>query len=94
MHIRVLSLEGRELSLLCEPTDTVNDVHEQILRSEGLPTSEQRLVFADKPLVGDKMLMDYNIQHETTLHLVPSLIQVGLRILHFFVEFVIDVLLA
>eukprot|EP00605_Chrysophyceae_sp_TOSAG23-4_P001509 GSChrysophyteH1.ASY1.ANO1.1653.1 assembled CDS len=73
MHIRVLSLEGRELSLLCEPTDTVNDVHEQILRSEGLPTSEQRLVFADKPLVGDKMLMDYNIQHETTLHLVPSL---------------------
>ena len=68
MHIRVVSLEGKELSLLCQPTDTVNDIQHQISQNEGLPTSQQRLVFADESLTGDKTLMDYNIQHDSTLH--------------------------
>ncbi len=75
MHIHVRSLEGRELDLLVEPTDTVSAVQEQISQSVGssLPSTQQTLVFADEKLSGDKTLIDYNIQHSATLHMVPSL---------------------
>ena len=49
---------------------TVAQVKEMVADKAGIPASEQRLIFAGKTLADDKTLSEYNVQKESTLHVV------------------------
>ena len=69
-QIYVKTLMGTTYTLDVNQGNTIYQVKEMVQTETGVSPARQRLIFAGKVLEDGRTLGDYNIQKETTLHLV------------------------
>lgn len=74
MQLFVKTLTGKSITLEVEPNESISAIKAKIQEKEGIPPSQQKLLFNGTELEEGKTLSDYNIVKEDTLHLVLNIV--------------------
>ena len=66
-------LSGKSIVCTLDPKVTIHELKEAIYEAERLPIDQQRLVYKGKQLENDKTLGDYEVDNNSTIHLLANL---------------------
>ena len=72
MQIFVEWWSGKTIKLEVAACYTIDTVKAKILAQEGTPLDEQRLIWLGEKLEGGRMLAEYNIKDQSTLHMAEK----------------------
>ncbi|SCV04501.1 LAMI_0H16644g1_1 [Lachancea mirantina] len=73
MELKVKTLTGKEIVVNVDPDDKVYQIKEVLEEKEGIPTSQQRLIFQGKQIDDEKTIQSVNLSTGMQLHLVLTL---------------------
>ena len=73
MQVKVKTLTGRDIPVDIEPNDKIICIKDIMEEKEGIPPSQQRLIFNGSQLNDESKVADSNISPGSTLHLVLTL---------------------
>ncbi|ORY38401.1 hypothetical protein BCR33DRAFT_682469 [Rhizoclosmatium globosum] len=73
IKLYIKNLTDRQIEVYCSADDTIENVCWRIQEHDGIPVEQMRLIFSGIQLEMGRMLSDYNITSETTIHLVLRL---------------------
>ena len=73
MQIKIKTLTGRPIDIDIDANDSIQRIKERVEEKEGIPPTQQRLIFGGKALADDKTVDFYKIAAGNTLHLVLAL---------------------
>ena len=58
------------MTLEVEPSDTIESVRAKIEKKAGIPSDQQKLIFASIEVKDGRTIQSYPIQKESTLHVI------------------------
>ena len=73
IQIFAKTLTGKTFTINISPEDKIFMLKFFIQLIEGIPFDQQRIVFAGRQLEDNRLISDYNIKYDATIHLVLSL---------------------
>ena len=73
MQLFINTVIGKTIIIDVEPSDSIQIIKIKIQEKEGIRFTHQRLIFAGRQLEDEKTVQDYNIQKDSTIHLVLRL---------------------
>lgn len=71
LHLKTLT--GKTITIGTESDWTIERLKYVVQLKEGIPADQCRLIFAGKQLENGRTLSDYNVHHESTVHIVLRL---------------------
>ncbi|RWS20332.1 Polyubiquitin-B-like protein [Leptotrombidium deliense] len=71
--VNVKTVTGKTIPIQADTSDTVGSLKGKIQRKEGIPPSQQRLIFGGKQLQDTRTLSSYNVRDGSTIQLLLRL---------------------
>jgi hypothetical protein len=74
IQVFVKTLTGLTLAFDVAPSDTLQSLKQKIMDRQGVPVSQQRLVFGAKQLADTRTMRDYGITDSSIIHLIMRML--------------------
>ena len=71
LQLFIKTLTGKEIPLIVDPSLTIQKLKCEIQDKEGVPSDQQRIIFAGAQLEDSRTLASYNIKTNSNLNMIP-----------------------